>query len=273
LSESQTQTQEERVREALMRKADVLVRCVRRAAEEGSIDAMEAALPQLQATLTVREFPSPKRREIDDSLKTVQCAAYMRSVEALLYQAEYAAREGDQKNRNEHLSKAKDHFVKALRQGADESFRAAVEKRVKTCLMTSAPGVDQRTKDATARRLEARERSGSKSPDGKERRRALRYSAPPLNVELDGIIFETVDWSQIGLRLDGYVGRPALKTGDRVWLRLSCAGIESQEKQAARVVQVFRDKRQLALEFAEISTIVLDLITGIRRIGMVPRAR
>lgn len=270
--EKEALSQEERVREALARKADVLVRCVRRAAEEGSIDAMEAALPQLQATLSVREFLPAKRREIDDAVKTMACAAYMRSVEAQLYQAEYGARDGDLKVRNDCLTKAKDHFVKAVRHGADDGFRSAVEKRVKACLMTSAPGVDQRTKDMASRRLEARDRA-SQAPGGKERRRAIRYVVPALNVELEGQVFETADWSQIGLKLDGYFGRPLLKVGDRVWVRLSCAGVESPERQAAKVVHVFRDKRQIALEFADISTIVLDLITGIRRLGLVPRAR
>lgn len=272
LSEKVEQSQEERVREALMRKADVLVRCVRRAAEDGAIDAMEAALPQLHATLSVREFPPTKRREIDEAVKVLLCAAYMRSVEAQLYRGEHGARDGDLKARNDCLTKAKDHFVKALRHGADDGFRSAVEKRVQACLMTSAPGVDQRTKDMAARRLESRDRP-VKVPQGRERRRAIRYVAPSLNVELDGLVFETVDWSQIGVRLDGYLGRPALKVGDKVWLRLSCAGVESPGKQAARVVHVFREKRQVALEFADISTIVLDLITGIRRLGMIPRAR
>jgi hypothetical protein len=267
-----SESKEDQIRQALLKKSETLLRCVERAAADGTIDAMEAVLPELKSMMSVREFPSDRRREVDELSRGFQCSAYTRSVEALLSRAEHGAREGDAKSRNEHLTKAKDHFVKALRCGADEGFRAAVEKRVQACLMTSAPGVDQRTKDASARRLEARDQVGS-TAKGRERRRAIRYGAPILNVELDGQVFETADWSQVGLLLDGYTGRPNLKVGDKVSVRLSCAGIESRGKQTARVVRVFRERRQLALEFPEISTNVLDLIAGIRRLGMVPRAR
>lgn len=263
---------QKKLQEALVRKAEVYLRCLRRAAEDGIMETVEVIGPQLVALLQVKEFPSRRAQEILEASRAVQLPAYQRSVEVLLYQAEHRARDGDDKGRNEALGKAKQHFARAIRFGAEDDFRGSVERRVQAALMTSAKGVDEETKQAAARRLEAREHV-TKAREGGDRRRAVRFTVPPLVVDIEGVTFGTVNWSQVGLLIEGYAGKPTLKAGDRVRLGLGCAGIEATEGQLARVIRVNSAKRQVALEFPEISTVILDLIRAMKRIGLTPRAR
>lgn len=263
---------QKKLEEALVRKAEVYLRCLRRAAEDGIMDTVDVIGPQLAALIQVKEFPRRRAQQILESSKAAQLPAFQRSVEALLYQAEHRAREGDEKGRNECLGKAKKHFARAISLGAEDDFRGSVERRVQAALMTSAKGVDDEVKQAAARRLEKRGHA-AEAREGGDRRRAVRFVVPPLAVELDGVTLGTVNWSQTGLLLEGYAGRPALRAGERVRLGLGCAGIQADERQTARVVRVDMVKRQVALEFPEISTVVLDLIRAMKRIGLSPRAR
>jgi len=260
----------EKLREALTRKAEALKRCLQRAAENGEIDVMEAVQTELNSVLAITEMPAAVRRDIREAIEPMMLNAYTRSVEVALFAADGRGREGDAKGRNENLTKAKALFVKALRLGAGDDFRSAVEKRVQACLMTSA-GVDEKTKAAGARKLEERERAPSSVASGKERRRAVRYVVPPLSVEIDGEVFETIDWSQVGLSIRGWKGKPALKKGDKIRIGLSCAGVAAGERQLARVARVGTGERGVAIEFPDISTIILDLIQQMRRIGFAPR--
>lgn len=260
----------EKLREALVRKGEALMRCLRRAAESGQIDVMESVHAELKSVLAVVEFPNEARVDIQASIEPMMLNAYTRGVEAALFAADGRGRDGDAKGRNENLTKAKGLFVKALRLGAGDDFRSAVEKRVQACLMSSA-GVDDRTKAAAARKLEERERAPNIVSNGKERRRAVRYVVPPLNVDIDGTTFETSDWSQVGLSLRGWTGKPPLKKGDKIRVGISCAGINAVERQAGRVVRASPGERGVAIEFPDISTIILDLIAELRRMGLSPR--
>jgi len=273
MSATPTQTVDDRLeklREALSRKGDALKRCLRRAAEGGEIDVMEAVHTELNSVLSIAEFPADLRREIREAIEPMMLNAYTRAVEVALFAADGRGREGDVKGRNDNLTTAKGLFVKALRLGAGDDFRSAVEKRVQACLMTST-GVDEKTKAVAARKLEDRERAPTTVANGKERRRAVRYVVPPLSVEIDGEVFETIDWSQVGLSIRGWKGKPALKKGDKIRVGLSCAGLAASDRQLARVARVGMGDRGVAIEFPDISTIVLDLIQQMRRIGFAPR--
>lgn len=260
-----------KLRDALIRKGDALRRCLHRAAENGQIDVMEASHVELSSVLSVVEFPDETRREIKSAIEPMIRDAYTRAVETALRVAHGRGRDGDSKGRNEQLTIAKGHFVKALRFGAGDDFRSAVEKSVQACLQTSQ-GVDDKTKADAARKLEERERARTAvSGGGRERRRAMRFAVPPLNVEIDGKVFVTADWSQVGLSLNGWAGKPALKKGDKVRVGISCAGIEVVERQPGRVVRASSGAGGVAIEFPDISTIILDLIARLRRMGLAPR--
>lgn len=264
--------QRKKAEDALMRKAEDLVRRMRREAEAGAPDRVDAQAASMAELLKAREFPSVRAAEFRETAKAVQRGAYQRSVDALLCQAERCGHKGDDKGRNEWLSKAKDHFGKAIRLGTDDEFRHGVERRVQAALLTSKDGVDDRTKQANARKLEQHD-VGAKPPNGVERRRAIRYADPVLTVTIGDRRFTTANWSIRGALLEPYDGDPDLAVGDRLRLEIACAeiaNIQSVHRQAAHVVRIDPERRAFAVDFPAISTAVLDLVHAMREAGIRP---
>lgn len=189
-----------------------------------------------------------------------------RAIEAALAAAERHSRRDDRRSRDICLRDALRALAEVSRLGVDRAFAEAVDRRIGNSLMTSPPGVDATTKAAMAERRSAWSgRSGGR----RENRRVARYVHPHLSVEIGGVAFETADWSHVGLSLLDYKGRPPLRAGARVRVRMSCAGIVPRGLQPARVLVA--ENGRLALEFPDISTRVLDLIAGLRRLGIQPR--
>jgi len=268
--------QRRKLEDALLRKAEALVRQLRQAAESGNpanVDAQAAIMTEL---LKAREFPTQRATEFREATKTIQRSAYQLSVDTLIGQAERRGHAGDDKGRNELISKAKEHYAKAVRFGADEEFRSAVERRVQAALMTSKDGIDDRTKQAAARKLEQHD-VGAKAPGGIERRRCIRYMDPVMTVELGGHKYQTVNWSIRGLLLENYRGELELSPGDRVKLDVHCADVPDPcgaagggGRQVAHVVRVDAERNALALDFPEMSTVILDLVHRMKDAGIKP---
>lgn len=266
--------QRKKLEDSLMRKAEEFVRRMRTEAESGAPDRVDSLATSLTELLKTKEFPSLRAAEFRQIAKTLQCNAYQRSVDSLLVQAERCGHKGDDKGRNDWLTKAKDHFGKAIRLGADDEFRHGVERRVQAALMTSKDGVDDRTKRANARKL-AQQDVGAKPPNGIERRSVLRYMDPVLAVELEGRRLTTVNWSIRGLLLEPYHGEPPLKVGDRVRLDLHCPDLNAPDppgtgRQVAHVVRIDSDRHALAVSFPEMSMVVLDLVHRMKEAGIHP---
>jgi len=261
--------QRKKVEDALMRKAEDLVRRMRAEAETGAPDRVDAQANSMTELLKSKEFPSVRANEFREVTKSIQRNTYQRSVDALLAQAERCGHKGDDKGRNEWLTKAKDHFGKAIRFGADDEFRHAVDRRVQAALMTSKDGVDDRTKQANARKLEQHD-TGAKPPNGIERRRAIRYMDPPLTVEVDGRRFTTASWSIRGFLLEPYHGELGVSPGDKLRLDVHCAEVPGGGRQVAHVVRVDAERNALAVTFPEMSTVVLDLVHAMKDAGIHP---
>lgn len=265
--------QRRKLEDALLRKAEALVRQLRQAAESGNpanVDAQAAIMTEL---LKAREFPTQRAAEFRETTKTIQRSAYQLSVDTLIGQAERRGHAGDDKGRNELITRAKEHYAKAVRFGADEEFRSAVERRVQAALMTSKDGIDDRTKQAAARKLEQHD-VGAKAPGGIERRRCIRYMDPVMTVELGGRKYQTVNWSIRGLLLENYRGELELSPGDRVKLDVHCTDVPEvgtvSGRQVAHVVRVDAERNTLALDFPEMSTVILDLVHRMKDAGIRP---
>ena len=262
--------QRKKAEDALMRKAEELVRRLRAEAESGPPDRVDAQAAMMTELLKSREFPSVRAGEFRELTKSIQRNSYQRSVDALLSQAERCGHKGDDKGRNEWLTKAKDHFGKAIRLGADDEFRHAVERRVQAALLTTKDGEDDRTKQANARKLEQHD-TGAKPPNGIERRRAIRYMDPVLTVEVDGRRFTTVNWSIRGFLLEPYHGELGLSEGDKLRLDIHCAEVPGGGgRQVAHAVRIDPDRHTLAVTFPEMSTVVLDLVHAMKDAGIHP---
>lgn len=268
--------QRRKIEATLIGKAVDIVRAMRSTAEGDNPEAVDTQAQALTELLKAKEFPSIRSGEFREQAKLLQRCAYQRSVNTLLARAERRAHAGDEKGRNELLTQAKDHFAKSLRFGADEDFRHGVERRAQALLMTTADGVDQRTKTASARKLEQQDRqnnAGPKPPDGIERRRCRRYGDPVLAVDAGGVHYHTVNWSIRGLLLEPYRPEDAPALGSRVRLTIRCADLPANLpplSQTGVVVRQDPERRLMAIAFADISTPLLDLLHTLKDAGIQP---
>lgn len=264
--------QRRKLEDALLRKAEELIRALRRLAEGGDPEAVESQATTLAELLKTREFPTQRATEFREAAKSIQRDAYELSVDTLIREAERKGHAGDNQGRNEVLNRAKVHFAKAVRFGADEEFRAGVERRVQAALMTSADGVDERTKKANARKLEIHDKPGPKPPKGIERRRAIRYMDPVLTVTIAGHRYHTINWSIRGLLLEAYRGELALAAGARLKLEVRCDDLPGHVplRAVARVIRIDKDRLALAIAFPDMSEAVIDLCHALKEAGIQP---
>jgi len=264
--------QRRKLEDALLRKAEEQIRAMRRLAEGNDPDVVEERANALAELLKTKEFPSQRATEFREIAKSIQRNAFQLSVDTLIRDAERKGHAGDDKGRNEVLTKAKIHFAKAVRFGADDEFRSGVERRVQAALMTTADGVDERTKKANARKLEIRETSGPKPPGGVERRRAMRYADPVLTVEIAGHRYRTINWSIRGMLLETYKGELMVSFGTRLKLDIRCEDIPDHPvaRGIAHVVRVDRDRNALAVTFPEMSEAIIALCHAMKGAGIQP---
>ena len=262
--------QRRKIEDALMRKAEDLVRRMRREAETAAPDQIDALAAAMTELLKSKEFPSVRATEFREITRVVQRGTYQRSVDTLLIQAERCGHNGDDKGRNELLTRAKDHFGKALRFGADDEFRHGVERRVQATLMTSKDGVDERTKQAAKRKMEQHD-TCAKPPNGIERRRAIRYMDPVLTIEAEGRRCSSLNWSTRGLLVDLPPEEFSHAVGGKLRLELRCTDVPGiGGRQVAHVVRLDPDRHAVALSFPDISTVVLELMHAMKDAGVKP---
>jgi len=257
--------------DALMRRAESLIRALREATERSEEPTrVEALVDQLSDVLKQPGFPTQRATEFRDFGRTAALNARRLAMETMFGKAEIAARDGDEKVRNELLTLAKEHYGKALRHGADENFRDAVEKRVQMILQTTKEGIDDRTKAAAKRKLEERGGGNSKAPGGRERRRAIRYVTPKFQLLVEGARYSTINWSTRGLAIGPYRGELGVREGDRVRVDISCAEAGVSGRAAATVVRVLNDRGFFAVEFPDICTVILEIAHKLKSGGIIP---
>ncbi|WP_146210704.1 PilZ domain-containing protein [Azospirillum sp. TSO35-2] len=262
--------QRRKLEDSLLRKAEEAVRRLRHEAESGDPTRVDSLAEGMAGLLKTREFPSVRAAEFREITRAIQRGAYQRSVDSLLVQAERCGHHGDEKGRNALLTQAKDHFAKALRFGADDEFRHGVERRVQAALMTSKDGVDDRTKEASRRKLEQHD-VGAKPPNGIERRRSIRYMDPVLQVDAEGRRCTTINWSTRGLLVDLPPEEFSHAMGGKLRLELHCPEVPGVGgRQIAHVVRVDPDRHGVALSFPDISTVILDLMHAMKDAGIKP---
>lgn len=262
--------QRQKLIDALLRKAETALRNMRLVGQGGDADRVDAMAEAMAALLKEKEFPSQRATEFRETTKAIQRDAHCLCVDLRLVEAERLAHAGDEKGRNERLTKAKEHFAKAIRFGAGEDFRHGVERRVQAVLLTTRDGVDDRTKQAAKRRLEQHD-TCAKPPDGIEHRRAIRYMDPVLTVTVDGVRFTSVNWSTRGLLVEPYRGELGVRRGDRLRLDLACDELPGAGgRQPATVVRIDEERQALALSFPDISTVVLALMHALKDAGIKP---
>ena len=137
-------------------------------------------------------------------------------------------------------------------------------------MLTSKEGVDDRSKEAARRKLEQTAAAENrKSYSGLERRRARRYGDPALEVTVDGLRYATINWSTRGLMLEPYRPEAGLYKGQKVKMEIAFPECGARGRQIGRIVRV-DETRGVAVDFGDISTVILDLMHEMRAAGVQP---
>ncbi|CAK0745442.1 hypothetical protein CCP1ISM_2080002 [Azospirillaceae bacterium] len=89
-----------------------------------------------------------------------------------------------------------------------------------------------------------------------------------LTVEIEGQRRSTINWSVRGLLLEEYHGD--LRPGDQVKIHITAEGYSGGGKCWVRVVRRVPKRGELALDFADISTIILNLMHEMKQAGVRP---
>ena len=262
-----TPEERKKVQDTLLRSAEQVVRQMKSDAEVGNIDQLERSATKVAELTKQKEFPTQRAQEFQRTAKFIQREAYEHRVGDLLNELIHTLRTGRDEAKNDMLGKVREHVSAAVRFGADEDFRASVDRRLQVIQMTTGEGIDKRAKAEAARRTELRD-TVCKAPGGVERRRAIRYVDPVLTVEIKGVKYKTVNWSTRGLLLEEFT--EPLELGSFVKAFLSSEDVPGGGPNWAKVVRRVPKRQELALEFPDISTIVLALMHEMKLVGIRP---
>ncbi len=256
-----------KVQDTLLRSAEQMIRQMRLDSDEGRLDGLARSAEKIQELTKLKEFPRQRADEFMRSSKFIQRDAWTRRVGDLLNTLIHRLHSGDEDAKKELIGKIREHVAQAVRFGADDDFRASVDRHLQVVEMTTGEGIDKRAKAQAARRTEVRE-SVCQAPGGKERRRAIRYVDPVLTVEIDGEKYTTLNWSVRGLLIQDFT--TPLRLGSGVRPTLTSADVSGGGRTWAKVVRRVPDRHELALEFPDISTVVLGLMHEMKLAGIHP---
>ncbi|MDX2103064.1 MAG: hypothetical protein EAZ99_07775 [Alphaproteobacteria bacterium] len=238
----------------------------RKEAIEGQATVVGERFQKL-ATLMQSSYIKPDVQwEIMDEAKQIELQACVKRVDELFENAIDAAKKGQDVVRDTALKRSRTIFARAMQLGADERFREIVLKRLDVVQQTSIRGSSEKAKIDVKQWHEA---AGiDDSPGGRERRRHHRFTDPQLEVHIDGVGYETVNWSIGGLLLNA-----PLPYGKGKTIRLRLHNPESPAFYAdvCEVVSNDPNSRKVALKFRAADNATLQIIRELKIDGREPR--
>ena len=262
-------TPEERrkVQDTLLRSAEQLVRQMKTEADGGHVDQLERSAGKITELTKQKDFPTQRAQEFQRTIKFIQRQAYEHRVGDLLHELIHQLHGGHEEGKTDLLTKVREGLSVAMKFGADEEFRASVDRHLQVIQLTTGEGIDKRAKAEAARKTELHD-TVCKAPGGIERRRAIRYVDPVLTVEISGVKYKTINWSTRGLLLEEFA--EPLEIGSFVKAFLSSEDVPGGGRNWAKVVRRIPKRHELALEFPDISTVVLALMHEMKMAGIRP---
>ena len=258
---------ERKRQEAMVKSAERELDAMQRAAEAGNVDMIENRGDRLKEQIKDKDFPRDRAKEFLDRVTVIRRDGYQKRVDDILSEAMTAARLGDNERKNELLAEGRKSFSVVVRLGPDEEFKIGVQKKLEIIRMTTGQGTDEKAKKR-AEEEAARQRDRGQIPPEAEMRRAIRYIDPQFQVTIGDNTYQTVDWSIRGMLITGYEG--SLRVGDRVRLSVSFPDVDGGGRIVGHVVRRDEPPNSVAVDFGEISTVMLWLVKALKDEGITP---
>jgi hypothetical protein len=238
----------------------------RKEAVEGQATIVGERFQKLATLMQSSFIPPEVQWEILDESKQIELQACIKRVDELFENAIEAAKKGQDVVRDTALKRSRTIFARAMQLGADERFREVVLKRLDLVRDTSSRGDSQKAKIDLKQWHEA---AGiDDSPGGRERRRHHRFTDPVLEVHIDGISYETTNWSIGGLLLSAPL---AYGKGKTMRVRLHNPDFTSFYADVVEVISNDTSSKKVALKFRAADNATLQIIRELKVAGSEPR--
>ncbi|MEI8396897.1 MAG: hypothetical protein WCF85_19350 [Rhodospirillaceae bacterium] len=262
-----TQDERRKIQDTLLRAAEAIIRKMHADAEAGNINELTREADKIAELTKQKDFPTQRSQEFQRNSKFIQREAYEKRVSDLLSEISVRLRKGDKDAKKNLLGTVRDQLSLAVRFGADEDFRASVDKRLHLIDETTKEGIDERAMAAARRKTELHT-VVCRAPGGVERRRVNRYISPVLMIEIQGRKYPALNWSDWGMMI-GNCDLP-IPLGMIVTVTISCGEVPGGGHERARVVRRIPKRSELALEFPDLAHNVLALMHEMRMAGITP---
>lgn len=261
-----TPEEHQQVQQTLLKAAADLTGRMRLEADRGDIDPLSRDADRLTELLKQKDFPSQDAKKYVETSKKIQCDGRKKAIDSLINTISHRVMGGEEDAKKEAAKKIADLLAQAAKFGLEPEFRDSVSHRLQILTETSGEGIDKRSKELAARKTKIVDIAPRFK--GIERRRAIRYGGPELLIEVNGQIYHTLNWSVRGVLVEGFKG--ILAKGKSIKVGISSGDVPGKGREWAKVVRTDTEEQTLALEFLEISTVILELIHELKQIGCPP---
>ena len=266
-------------------KADIRSRVIQRMevqADRHLIDELTEGLSHLRAEATSGDFERSEKiaarlseiisehgdivEDKDGLFQQIdhyRLVATQASLDAMLEDALVAARNVDTTQLSRILGLAEQRIVELAALGADREFQTHLAQQL-ALIRTAAHSVgDDQVQHNGATQGGATQGSGTQGSgtQGGGRRRAKRSTKGTVVATIAGNSYTCVDWSARGLLVGGYDGD--VQINGRLRVRVEVPGFRGGGQLSGRVVRYDAESKSLALDFGDVSRVMLLLIKAL----------
>ncbi len=236
-----------------------LIKKMRLHAESAQVEKTEACANALFNIITLSMFPRNKIDYFNNGINELRVIAFKRRISNIIGEIKVNIKNGSPFIGKEQIDDINRYTSLALICGADNSYRDEVALEISHIKTASDCNLDATGSCALSK---------ANGISYCEKRRALRFSKPSLYIELGGSKYKTIDWSPFGLLID------KLKIHENLngILKFNVNSIEANYGGliCGRIVERNELHNKLAIDFGDISPIMLNLMHNLRTRGIHP---
>lgn len=220
----------------------------------GDFSQMDRSLRNLREELKNPKLPRDYVGAVVQRARRLEQDCYQLAIDAALTTATRAAMDKADGRRNDAIRQAREFLGKAIAAGADSNFREQAQRKIDIILFT---GKEQSPVAGLVNPISRNDPMTNRSKN--EKRYYKRFAAPVQQVQLDGRLFSTVDWSLGGMLIAGYDG--SLAIGQEISIMFGQENGQIRYPATVRVVKLIN--LNLALKFVRAPQ---ETITYLRRL-------
>jgi hypothetical protein len=200
------------------------------------------------------------RQTLTDRARAIEFVAYERAFDQVLASGRGAIRSGDKAAYSDVLKQANEVIAELRKRGLDQHGYESLKEKIELLRETASPGTSEKAK--------ADEKDSGPKAYANDRRSFMRYTDPPLIVEVGGRRYMTADWSLSGVMIRGIEHAPG-HVGGQITIRLKVEAGRAHEERVT-IVRYVADKQELALQFRRFGSALVMIKKECEHLGVEP---